>query len=493
MGFSFPGNPFVPPNPLVALVMLAWIPIVLYFFSRYPAQRAVVISFVVGTLFLPQAAMRLPVIGDYSKISATCYGVLIATYMYETSRLNAFEFSWIDVPATVWCICPMLASITNGLGPYDGFTTVLTHVLTWGLPYFIGRLYFNNLDGLRELAIGIFLGGLVYAPFCLAETRISPQLHRIFYGGHPFADFAQSMRMGGYRPTVFMHHGLAVGMFMMVATLVGIWLWQTKVLRKVRGIPMPVLVAFLLATFVLLKSSGAYVLLMFGIATLLIGRQLKTAILAFIAISLVCAYIYVSAGGNSDLTHQITEFLSKFFDEERMQSLTFRFENEEILTAKARERLLFGWAGWGRSLIYDANGKQAAIQDSLWILMFGQYGLVGLSSLFSLLLLPIASLFWRRVPASTWGKPEQAPTAVLAVALNMYVVDCLLNAMVNPIYVVVSGGIAGLVVSKPERLRPRTSQKLVRMTTLLPAPAEGISSPATDQPESFSVSNSSDF
>jgi chromate transport protein ChrA len=257
-----------------------------------------------------------------------------------------------------------------------------------------------------------------------------------------------------------MHHGLAVGMFMMIATLVGIWLWQTKVLRKVKGIPMPVLVAFLLATFVMLKSSGAYVLLMIGVLILLVGRQFKVPILAYVVIAGVCGYLYISAGGNTDVTHQITEFLSKFFDEERMQSLTFRFQNEEILTARARLQVVFGWGGWGRSLIYDANGKQAAIQDSLWILMFGQYGMVGLVSLFSLLMLPIASLLWSRLPASTWGKPEQAPAAVLAIALNMYVVDCLLNAMINPLYILVAGGLAGLAVSKPERIRSRSKQSL---------------------------------
>jgi hypothetical protein len=468
MGFSFPGNVSAPPNLLVPVIMLAWIPIVIFLFSRFPAQKAVAGSFVVAWLFLPEAAMPLPGIPDYTKMSATCYGILLATFIFDSGRFQSFRLGWVDIPMLLWLVCPFASSITNDLGAYDGISAVVGQTITWGIPYFLGRIYLNNLAGLRQLAIAMFLGGLAYVPFCLYEVRMSPQLHRIVYGGAAFSDFAQSIRMGGFRPSVFMLHGLAVGAFMMAATLIGIWLWKAGVVREVCGIPMFWLVAALLGTFVLLKSSGAYTLLVVGMVLLFIGWQFRTAVPVFVFIVGMCVYLYLSINDHTNFTEQLTSFFSNIYDEERMQSLIFRLQNEELLVQRAIERPIFGWAGWGRSLIHDASGKQSTIQDSLWILIFGQNGVVGLLSLFSFLLLPIASLFWLRIPASAWSRPELASAVAIAMALMMYAADCLLNAMINPIYVLAAGGLAGLVLHGPERIRSRFRQQVVSTEEKIP-------------------------
>lgn len=188
MGFFFSNNPFTPPNLLVPLVMFAWIPIVFYLFSRFPPKRAVVISFVTAWLYLPQAALSLPGLPEYSKTTATSYGILLATFVFDSDRLQSFRFGWLDVPMLIWCVCTVPTSLDNGLGLYDGMTGMLNQSVVWGIPYFLGRIYLSDLSGLRQLAMGIFVGGLTYMPLCLLEARISPQLHRIVYGGHAFAD-----------------------------------------------------------------------------------------------------------------------------------------------------------------------------------------------------------------------------------------------------------------------------------------------------------------
>src|SRR5207253_8876206 len=114
---------------------------------------------------------------------------------------------------------------------------------------------------LRRLAIGIFAGGMVYVPLCLLEMRIAPTLHLRVYGYHARVDFSQTMRYGGYRPTVFLEHGLWVGMWMMAATLLGIVLWRTKVIKKLWNYPINWLLLVLFVTFILVKSTGAYLYL----------------------------------------------------------------------------------------------------------------------------------------------------------------------------------------------------------------------------------------
>lgn len=455
MGFTFPNNPGGYVALTVPLVMFLWIPAVIYLFSRFPARKAVVISFIVAWLYLPQAALDLPGLPDYTKISATCYGILLATFIYDAGRFTTFRFGWVDIPMMVWCAAPFFSSLSNNLGTYDAFSALLSQVVFWGIPYFLGRIYINNLEGFRLLATGIFIGGLSYVPLCLFENRFSPQLHRIVYGALAFGDFGQAVRLGGYRPTVFLQHGLAVGAFMMVASLAGLWLWQSKVLKRLWNYPMKWLVAALVVTFILVKSSGAYALFAMGLGIMFAGRRFKTALPIFILVMAIGVYLYISAATENYFADQLVEFLSQIFPEDRVSSLEFRFDNEEILVDKARERPWFGWGGYGRSLVPLNDYGDITVQDSLWIIAFGNSGAVGLISLYISMLLPILVLFWSRYPARLWFNPQVAPTVVMAIGVLLYMVDCILNALVNPLYILAAGGIAGIVLKPKEKLKKK--------------------------------------
>lgn len=453
MEIFFPGNPFVPPNIIAIAVMVLWIPVVLYLFQSFPAKRAVVISFLVAWLFLPQMAISLPGLPDYTKVTATGYGILLATFIFDVGRFQSFRLGWLDVPMLIWCICPFFSSMANDLGPYDGFSSTLTQIAVWGVPYFLGRIYLNDPLGLRQLAIGMFAGGLAYVPLCLFEVRMSPQLHAIIYGGHAFSDFSQSIRYDGFRPTVFMIHGLAVGAWMMAASLIGLWLWQAGTFKKFQNIPMNILVVVMLVTLVLMKSTGALALMVIGVGIFVVGWQLRTSILVPIIAVSIAIYLYFNSVTETYFTDQLIGYASQIFDADRVQSLEFRFNNEELLSDRAKIRMIFGWAGWGRALIFDAQGKQLTIQDSLWIIAFGHHGLVGLTSLFSALLLPVVSLFWTKCPAKLWMRKDFAPVAVLGVTVLLYTIDSLLNAMINPVYVLACGGIAGYVMAAPVKAK----------------------------------------
>ena len=81
--------------------------------------------------------------------------------------------------------------------------------------------------------------------------------------------------------------------------------------------------------------------------------------------------------------------------------------------------------------------------DSLWILVFGKYGWVGLGSLLLSFLVPIVVL-WRRCPPQLWARARAAVPWALALVLTLYALDNLVNAMSNPVYILIGGGLCGL-------------------------------------------------
>ncbi len=477
-------------SPQAQFILLIWPLVVGFLFVRYPNQRAVIVSFVIAWLFLPhRTAFMFLGLPDYQRVSATCYSIFLATFIFDSQRFQSFKFGWLDIPMLIWCFCPFPSSLVNGLGAYDGVSQTLTQVVAWGFPYYLGRIYLNNLAGLRQMAIAIFTGGLIYIPLCFFELVMSPQLHRLAYGYHPRADFSQNIRYGGYRPTVFMAHGLEVGVWMLAASLIGVWLWQAGVLKRFWNLPMMLIVPVLLTTFVLVKSTGAWGLFALGIIIMFSAKWLRSGILLWLLLGIIILYLVmgVSGGFHGD---GIVSFVSETLNPERAQSLEFRFDNEEILGDRAREQMIWGWGGWGRNRVFEYNRmgelEDISVTDSLWIIAFGNRGVIGLLGLFGTFLLPVVIFCGFRYKPHTWFHPKIAPAAVLSVVLALYLFDCLLNSMMNPIYTIVCGGLTGLLLKPPETLNTR--RRSVAQYSSRGQPAK-MSKPKT-QPSTFSQNSS---
>ena len=147
---------------------------------------------------------------------------------------------------------------------------------------------------------------------------------------------------------------------------------------------------------------------------------------------------------------------------ERAESLSTRFESETMLAEKAMQQPAFGWGRWGRWRIYDEYGRDITTSDSLWIIALGETGLVGLSALLAAFALPIM-LVLRRVPAGQWHLPTATPLAALTMVVALYAMDNLINAMLNPIYVLALGGISGYFVLSRHEASAVDSRQLVAM------------------------------
>src|SRR3954465_11305229 len=95
---------------LVPLTMFGWIPVVIYLFMVLPPRRAVIAAFLVAWLFLPMAGYKVTGLPDYTKMSATVFGVVLAASIFDPERLLRFRPHWVDIPAVVFCFSPFITS-----------------------------------------------------------------------------------------------------------------------------------------------------------------------------------------------------------------------------------------------------------------------------------------------------------------------------------------------------------------------------------------------
>lgn len=130
---------------------------------------------------------------------------------------------------------------------------------------------------------------------------------------------------------------------------------------------------------------------------------------------------------------------------DRAQSLSFRLRNETALSRKALERPAFGWAGYGRALVQDADGRTNTIVDGYWIQSMGQNGIVGLLALGAVLMVPVVAFLRSRGPRALWVvAPEGTGLAAL---LAIVAIDDLMNAMFSPFPVLAAAALTGCVIA----------------------------------------------
>lgn len=237
-------------------------------------------------------------------------------------------------------------------------------------------------------------------------------------------------------------------MWMVAATLTAYWLWAAGALQRLRDLPvgrfwLPVL----LVTVVLCKSTGVLILGVFGTAALWTTGRTGSR-WPLVGLMLIPLLYVTTRTTNTWSGRDIVPHMASWFGEDRAGSLEFRLNNEDVLIDKAMQQPIFGWGGWGRSRVFNEKGEDLTVTDGLWVIALGLHGVVGLAALTSILLLPIGVMAWH-YPGRSWRHPTIAPAAVLAVLLALYAIDNLMNAMINPVYLLAIGGVVTFGARRP--------------------------------------------
>ena len=420
------------------IMLLGWIPMALVLFYVWPTQRAIVGSTIIGWLFLPNAAYELPGFPDFTKTNATILAAFLGALVFQPQPLLRLRPCRWDLPVAVMCFCPALSSLANDLGGYEAMSSSLAATVTWGLPYILGRAFFNNMNALKELAIGIMIGGIVYVPLCLWEIRMSPQLHYDFYGFRTQL-FAYGSRFGGYRPSVFMWTYLPVVMWLSMSVIICFQFWSFKSIRRMFHIPIGLHLIALLVTLFLCKQFIAAILVPSGIGILWVAKRHRVT-LPYVILLLGIPFIMGLRATGAWSARSFLDVVSEI-SAERAQSLEFRLINEDEMAAQARLRPVFGWGGFGRNRVVDEEGRDQSITDGLWIIEFGTHGMLGLLGLIGLFFFPLFRL-WQRSSKADWRNKQLMPAATCAVCVLMVFLFNIPNASDNPIVTLMIGGLA---------------------------------------------------
>lgn len=391
-------------TPTALLALLALFPLTGYIVWTKRPQLAVLYVFFLGTLFGPEGAYfklpGAPPLDKYSLPAVILFGVAMVRWrpMLQRARLGRD----IDVLLFLAVFAGFVTWQTNldalrygttvlpGLQINDGIQFAGNFIVMNALPFVLGRSLFRTRRDVVTLLHFLAVAGLIQAALSLLEIRFSPQLHTWVYGYPAYEDFLQAMRLGGYRPTNFMSHGLGFSLFLCATCFCAVVLARVK--RPVHTWPAKRVAVILFLAVLLCKSTGTIVYAVVFGAMLAFARPSVLVNTAFVVALFVGLYPMLRA---NDLVpiEAVLEKSKALFGEVRAGSLGFRFEHEGMLLEHARNRFWFGWGGFERNLVFDpAHGRPITIPDGHWVVVIGLFGMMGMLTRFGLLLAPLLLL-----------------------------------------------------------------------------------------------------
>lgn len=405
-------------------------------------ERAVILSLLAGYLLLPvKTSFDFSGVPALDKTSIANLATFVAATISTRGRAARMPREWwLNLLILVYLLSPIMTVYGNrdslvfgklflpGLSPYDAFSAAAYKALDV-IPLLLGYNLLRSAAARFELLRALLVAAIGYSLLMLIEIRLSPQLHAWIYGFFPHS-FGQQMRDGGFRPVVFLGHGLVVAIFTAMAVTAATFLARAR--ERVFGVSVWFWFAYLLAVMVFCRSLGALILALLAISIIMSLRKARALQIAC-ATAAAFVLIYPALRGADLVPVQAIADQVAAFSDERAASFQTRIDNENLLLARANQRPYFGWGGYGRNRIYDEySGKDLSITDGAWIIVVGNGGWIGYLATFGLLCLPIIASVGRGRQSSTTG-------AAISVVLIVNLLDCIPNASLGPITWLMAG------------------------------------------------------
>jgi hypothetical protein len=427
------------PNTFAYAALALWPLVAIWLYRSKSVTEATVWTIIGGHMFLPVRTMvDLPMIPPLGKESIPALCAYLGCRFIAKRRIPFWgQQGWVTWFLLLFVFSPFVTAELNGdaiyvggtrLPPmqhYDALSSVINQLIVI-TPFFLGRQLFKAAEDHAVLIRLLILAGLFYSLFMLFEVRMSPQLHNWIYGFFPHS-FLQQRRFGGFRPVVFMGHGLWVAFFTVVTVVAASVFWKLKIKTNRFS---PASISYYLLFVLVMCKSVASIIYGYGAFVLIKATSFNVQLRAA-RILVIIALLYPTLSIMNYFPHQTLLGWAESISPERSESLSFRFDNEQKLVNHAQQRLFFGWGGWGRNRVFsEETGKDVTITDGKWIITFGMFGWVGFIAEFGLLALPVfrAVSVFKRIKTHA----EMAFISGHALLIGIVMIDQLPNASLSP-------------------------------------------------------------
>jgi len=433
------------PNAIAYLALILWPVVTLSLFASMRPGHALIWSLLGGYLLLPvNTAFDFPGVPALDKTSIPNISALLGALVFAKGPVVRLPREWWVVALMVlYIISPMFTVLTNrdslqfgsfllqGLRPYDAFSAAAYKGIDL-IPFVLGYNLLKDPRSQDYVLRALVIAALGYSLLMLVEVRLSPQLHTWVYGFFPHS-FGQQMRDGGFRPVVFLGHGLLVAIYTSMAIVAAAYLAQRR--AQIFGVSAWVWLAYLMGLLILCRSLGALMLGLTAVGAMFVVRRGGIRLICALVAVTVLAYP-VLRGADIVPVQALADQIAAA-NEERAASFQTRIDNENALLARANQRPLFGWGGYGRNRVFDDDtGKDLSITDGTWIIIVGSNGWAGYIAAFGLLCLPMVAA-WRR------GARLSPASAALSLILAVNLLDLVPNSSLTSLTWLMAGGLVG--------------------------------------------------
>jgi len=436
-------------NLFATTALIIWPLAALILFSVLRLNRAILWTLMAGQLLLPAGAyIKFEGIPQFDKVSIPNLCLLVCCLFFSGRWTKIFSGSLAaGILVMIYLVGPIVTSYNNGdnivlgdvvipgVGTYDGASAAASAFIAL-IPFFVGREFLRTAAGQREIFYVLIVAGLFYSLPLLFEMRFSPQL-QIWIYGFASAEWYQSVRDGGFRPVVFMGHGLLAAIFALSSAVAAATFWRARI--AVHSIPPVHFAAYLSGILFLCRSAGAAV---YGVLLVPLVCLARPKLQMLVAVGLAIVAVSYPLLRSQDLfpTNALVS-AAESISTERAASLKYRFDNEDMLLARAFERPALGWGRYGRSRVYDSEGRDMSVTDGRWIITFGEAGLLGFVAEFGLLSLGIfrAASAFRRIDSPVDKLFLSSLSLIVAVSL----LDLLPNSGLVPWTWLIAGALLG--------------------------------------------------
>ncbi len=415
------------------VMFLAWPVVVLVLFRYLPAHRALIASLLAGWLLLPPAYLSVAGL-TIGKSDVERIPILLGVLLFHRRTLTSFRPRWFDIPAALFCLCPLVSGLVNELGLRFSLIQFYRDCVFWLLPYLLARAMIRTPAQFRELGIAFAAAAVLYAPLCLFEVRYGLRFSEWFVGSATSRQLLGANRGGTFRPTVLLRDGFVLTMMQGFGVLLLFWLWFSRVLRRWGPIPLVLFAALPLTVVVLAKSWGSTFLTALGLGTLLAVHFTRTRIWLAALVLAVPLYMGVRLTGAVSTETLVVPILK--VAPHKVRTFQHRLKTEDRIAERMAKKPVFGFGHFG----LWRQGKEPHL-DGFWLFTVTRTGIASLALWVAFALLPVA-LFLYRTPARLWASEGEGTAAVVAVFLTLIAIDALQNNYVAAPFLALLGALS---------------------------------------------------